>query len=389
MALPSLASMTLDSDDVRLARHLLRNREKWGDTQVVREYESAFARWNGSAFALSFLGGRVALSAAIYALGLKHGDEVIVPGYTCVVVRNAFLFAGVKVVFSDIELDTYGLDASQLQEKLTSRTKAVLLHHLYGLVCRDYDVVIDFSRRHGLRVIEDCAHATGAEYKGVKVGNRGDVGFYSSEQSKIFNTILGGIAVTNDPEVAIALKEYQERAAYPDPSFIEKQLRNVAISYYRDKHPLRWLFADFIHNLFGKHYIVSTSTEEEGGIRPAPYGRKMPAPIAAIGLNQLKKIDRYNQIRRENAKRWMVWCDNNGYVKPVIVPDSVPVFLRFPILVEEVKKNNTSWASEKLNVNVGIWFTSNLHPVHVTIDGCPKADEAVKRCINFPTLTDS
>lgn len=153
-------------------------------------------------------GGRVALSACIYALDLQPDGEVILPGYTCVVVPNAFSYAGVKTVYSDIELDTYGLDVSQIENKITNKTKAILIQHLYGLVCRDYEAIIDLATHHGLKVIEDCAHCTGAEYKGKKVGNLGDVAFYSSEQSKVFNTIQGGVAVTNNDLLAQRLRVF-------------------------------------------------------------------------------------------------------------------------------------------------------------------------------------
>ena len=190
-----LGSMTLDMSDVEIARDWLSRRRQWCDTNVIAEFETAFAAWNGSMFAYSFMGGRVALSAALYALDLQPGDEVIVPGYTCVVVPNALRYAGVEPVYCDIELDTWGPDAESLEARVTPRTRAVLIHHLYGLVCRDYDAILRFARSRGLHVIEDCAHATGAVYQGVRVGNRGDIGFFSSEQSKVFNTSQGGMAV--------------------------------------------------------------------------------------------------------------------------------------------------------------------------------------------------
>jgi perosamine synthetase len=183
---PSLGSMTLDQDDVDIASAWLHNRERWGEGEIVSRYEFEFGCWNGSKHAFAFMSGREALSACIHALGLQAGDEVILPGYTCIVVPNAFHYAGVKTVYSDIELETYGLHVAQLEAKITVKTRAILVRHLYGLVCRDYEAILDLARCHGLKVIEDCAHSTGAEYKRLKVGNRGDVAFYSSEQSKVF-----------------------------------------------------------------------------------------------------------------------------------------------------------------------------------------------------------
>ncbi|MHB8173387.1 MAG: DegT/DnrJ/EryC1/StrS family aminotransferase [Nitrospirota bacterium] len=383
----SLGSMTLDRDDVEIAKEWLRNRAHWGNTELVAQYESEFARWNGSKYAFAFMGGRVALSACIYALGLQPGDEVILPGYTCVVVPNAFHYAGVKTVYCDIELDTYGLDVEQVKKRITQKTRAVLLHHLYGLVCRDYDAIIALAKEHGLNVIEDCAHATGAVYKDIKVGNKGAVAFYSSEQSKIFNTIQGGMAITNDEGLAKRLKEYYDKAPFPDDKQIEEQLCNVLLNYFQFKHPQRWILKDWAELRYGAKRLISTVKGEEMSIMPEHYGRKMPPPIAAIGINQLKKIDMYNSRRRDTAKIWDGWCDENGYKKPLVIDGSIPVFLRYPVLMEPCKKENVSWASKELNVVLGVWFSGKLHPVDKKIDNCPNADKAVLSCINFPGLT--
>jgi dTDP-4-amino-4,6-dideoxygalactose transaminase len=388
LVMTSLGSVTIDLDDVTIAKRQLKEKEKWFDHNITKEYEENFAQWNGSKYVFAFMGGRVALSACIYALNLKLGDEVILPGYTCVVVPNAFHFAGVKTIYSDIELDTYGLDASFIEEKITSNTKAILLHHLYGLVCRDYEKIIEIGQKHGLYVIEDCAQSTGAVFKNQKVGNLGAVAIYSTEQSKIFTTIQGGMATTNDDLLAERLKEYYEQASYPDAELIDKQLNMVIINYYFYKDSHRWWKGDLIRLLYKDKIIISTTKEEEHGIKPAYYGSKMPSPIAAIGLNQLKKIDNYNQKRRQTAKRWDGWCDDNGYKKPVVLPNSIPVYLRYPVMVEPEKKKDTLWAYKKLGVSLGVWFVSNIHPVDWLVEGCPNADQAVKQCINFPGLVE-
>ncbi|MEA2076389.1 MAG: DegT/DnrJ/EryC1/StrS family aminotransferase [Candidatus Marinimicrobia bacterium] len=385
---PSLGSVTLDIDDVDIAKKQLKERKNWFERNTVKEYESVFAKWNGSKYAFAFMGGRVALSACIYALNLKSGDEIILPGYTCVVVPNAFHFARIKTVYSDIELDAYGLDASLIEEKITPRTKAILLHHLYGIVCRDYEQIIKIAKRHNLYVIEDCSPSTGAVFKNKRVGNLGDVAIHSSEQSKVFTTIQGGMAVTNDDLLAERLKEYYDQASYPDAELIDKQLHSVMINYYSYKDTKRWWKGELIHFLHRNKIIISTTEEEEQGIKPDYYGRKMPSPIAAIGLNQLKKIDCYNQQRRETARKWDKWCEISGYKKPLIIPNSIPVYLRYPVMVEPEKKSDTSWAYKELGITLGVWFVSNIHPTTWRVDGCPNADKAVKQCINFPSLLE-
>jgi len=385
---PALGSVTLDIDDIAIAKKQLKERKNWFKPDIVKEYESTFARWNASKYAFAFASGRVALSACIYALNLKPNDEVILPGYTCVVVPNALHFAGIKTVYSDIELDTYGLDASLVEEKITLNTKAILLHHLYGLVCRDYEKIIAIARKHALYIIEDCAQSTGAKFKNFQVGNLGDVAFYSSEQSKIFTTMQGGMATTNDDLLEERIKEYYNQANYPDTELIDKQLYNIIMNYHYYIDPQRWWKGELIRLLYKDKIIVSTTKKEEQGIKPAHYGCKMPSQIAAIGLNQLKKIDNYNQKRRQTVKRWDNWCDNHGYTKPVIVPNSIPVYLRYPVMVEPEKKIDTSWAYKKLAISLGVWFVSNIHPSSLPVEGCPNADRAVKQCINFPSLIE-
>ena len=383
---PPLGCATLDQDDVVLSNKQLNDKKNWFDPNIVKKYEMAFEKWNGSRYAFAFMSGRVALSACIYALNLKPGDEVILPGYTCVVVPNAFHYVGVKSIYCDIELDTYGLDASLLEEKINKNTKAILLHHLYGMVCRDYERIIEIARKIGLYVIEDCAQSAGAVFNGLKIGNLGDVAFYSTEQSKVFTTIQGGIATTNNDQIGARLKEYYDMASYPDDDWINKQLHNIMINYFSYKDPQRWWKGEFISLLNEEKILISTSREEEMGIKPNNYGRKMPAAIARIGLNQLQKIDSYNQKRRKNAKRWDQWCDTYGYKKPYILPSSMPVYLRYPVMVEPEKKQNVSWALKDLNITLGVWFVSNLHPSRQTVEGCPNADLAVKQCVNFPCL---
>jgi perosamine synthetase len=379
-------SRTLDRDDVRLARKWLRDRSRWNETDVVSEFESEFACWNGSQYAFAFMGGRVALSACIYALGLRPGDEVIVPGYTCIAVPNAFHFAGLSCLYCDIELDTFGPDIADVERKITPKTRAILIHHLYGLVCRDYELILELAQRLNLFIIEDCAQSTGAIYRDRKIGNRGDVGFYSCEQSKVFNTGQGGIAVTNDEVLAARMREFHNGSPDPDENRIENQLYTLISNYYEFKHPRREWVGDVAKLLYSSKRARSTTEEEEKGIRPFYYGQRMPPALADIALNQLKKIDRYNEERRKTAKQWDLWCERNGYRKAFITSDSTPVFLRYPVLVEPERKRNGAWAREELGVELGVWFVSHLHPTAFPMANCPNADLAVERCVNFPCL---
>jgi len=169
-------------------------------------------------------------------------------------------------------------------------------------------------------------------------------------------------------------------------SLFIKQLSNVILNYYKFSDPARWWKGDVAELFYGKHRIISTTKNEERGIKPKHYGQRMPAAIAMIGINQLSKIDKYNQQRRVTAKKWDEWCKKNGCSKPLVVKHSTPVYLRYPVLVKESEKKDLSWALEELGVRPGVWFVSNVHPVQVHVKDCPRADDAVRKCINFPCL---
>jgi perosamine synthetase len=381
---------TIEVDDACLARESLQRPDR--DTESsTREFMDAFAKWNGTAAAFAFSAGRVALSACIHALGLEPGDEAIVPGYTCVVVPNAFEFAGVRVVYADIELDTYGLDVESLARHVTPRTRAIVVQHLYGLVCRDHDRIIEFARARGIHVIEDCCHATGASYRDKRVGNAGDVAFFSSERSKVFNTIRGGIAVTNTPRFAERLRDFYEKAPRPAAAHTELLLRDVLLTYHLRSDPRRNWISRAALRVYGPAHLVSVSADEMAGRPPRDYVQRMSGAMAAIGLNQLRKVDRFNDIRRRWAAGWQQWCVKHGYRTPVVIPDSVPIYLRYPVLVEPSRKSSPEWARAQLNVELGQWFVTNVHPAERPVEGCERADMAVAGCVNFPcdvTLED-
>ena len=379
-------SMTIDQDDLDLTSRLLEDRSRWSDRAPIDELERTFADWNGSRHALTFVSGRVALAAAVEALGLGPGDEVVVPGYTCVVVANALRLAGVEPVFADIELDTYGLDAAALRAAITPRTKAVVLHHHYGLVSRDLVETIKIARTYGLSIIEDCAQAAGAAFAERRVGNFGDVGIFSADPSKPFNCVQGGIAVTNDERLFERLAAIQGAMGVHDEATIANRLRNMSLNYALNKDPQRWWKGDIAWARHGGEYFFGIPAPEVEGGAPADAGRRMSAPLAQLALNQLRKLDYYNERRRANAVRWTDWCRTNGFEPPLVLAGSTPIFLRYPVLVRPDMKQHLRWAYRSLGVVPGIWFTSHLHPAPVRLDHLPHATTAVERCINFPTL---
>lgn len=381
-----LLGLTVEHDDFVIAKNQLRNRRTWDNWAIVEDFENAFASWCGVKFAVAFDSGRSALFAAMRALDIPVGASVIVPGYTCVAVYNSVRCAGLNVVFSDIELDTYGVSEESVRNVLNTETRGIVIHHLYGVVARDAEQIAELARKKGLSVIEDCAQATGASLHGNRIGFLGDVAIFSSEQSKIFCTVRGGIAASNNPMIARRLAEIARLAPVLPEDLVEWQLRRQVYLYWRYKSPLRGVLAPYLDWEQAETTPVWLVREKLSTSPPRYYGARMPPPIAALALNQLTKVDRFNAIRRANARLWDSWCETHGFQRPVVIPGSTPAFLRYPVLVSPEMKQDTRWAERDLGVSLGVWFKTNLHPVPFEIAGCPNANEAVRRCVNFPTL---
>ncbi|GAB3690590.1 DegT/DnrJ/EryC1/StrS family aminotransferase [Spirosoma flavus] len=188
-----------DEQEVQAVADVVRSGQ-WGNPDcagLVAEFEQQFADYCGSKYALSCANGSVSLRMALIACGVKPGDEVIVPPYTFIATASIVLEANCVPVFVDIEPDTYNLDPTAIEAAITERTKAIIPVHFAGLPC-NMDAIMDIARRHNLRVIEDAAHAHGAEYNGRKLGSIGDVGSFSFQSSKNLNSGEGGMVITND-----------------------------------------------------------------------------------------------------------------------------------------------------------------------------------------------
>jgi len=174
--------------------------------EYVGKFESAFASFCDTPHAVSCCNGTVALHLALMALGIKPGDEVIVPTLTFVATANAVTYCGATPVFVDSEPQTWTLDPLLIEAKITPRTKAIIAVHLYGHPA-DMDAVSEVARRHRLFVVEDAAEAHGAQYKGRRVGALGDIATFSFYGNKIIATGEGGMVLTNDDELARRVRQ--------------------------------------------------------------------------------------------------------------------------------------------------------------------------------------
>ncbi|MDR7417464.1 MAG: DegT/DnrJ/EryC1/StrS family aminotransferase [Armatimonadota bacterium] len=221
----------------------------------IGRFEAAFAQFCGARHALACSNGTVALHLALLALGIGPGDEVLVPAVTFVATANAVTYCGARPVFVDVDPDTWGIDPTDLETRITSRARAVIVVHLYGHPA-DMDAVRAVARRRGLAVVEDAAEAHGATYRGQPVGALADVGTFSFYGNKIITTGEGGMVVTNDDALAARISQLKGQGMDPNRRY--------------------WF------TMIGYNYRLTNIA-------------------AAIGLAQLENADWHTQRRREVA----------------------------------------------------------------------------------------
>ncbi len=254
----------------------------------VEAFEKEFAEYIGVKHAVAVANGTAALDIALKAIGIGPGDEVITTPFTFIATSNAILFQGAKPVFADIDPETYNLDPDNVLEKITSKTKAIIVVHLYGHPA-DTKAFKEIAEDYKLYLVEDSAQAHGAEYNGVKVGSIGDVGAFSFYPTKNMTTGEGGMITTNNDEIA--------RKA--------RLLRNHGQSE-------KYLHVILVYNL------------------------RMTSIAAAIGRVQLKKLEEFNEKRRSNAEKLTKGIKSiKGLNPPVEKPYAKHVYHQYVVWVGE------------------------------------------------------
>lgn len=259
-------SFTAEEADA-VQRVLLSNKVNYWTGTECREFEKEFAAWAGTRHAVALANGTLALDVALKALGIGPGDEVIVSPRTFIASVSCVVNAGATPVFADVDADSGNITAQTISAVLTPATRAVICVHLAGWPC-DMDPIMALAAQHGLKVIEDCAQAHGARYKGRSVGGIGHVGAWSFCQDKIMSTGgEGGMVTTNDEGLWRAMWAYKDHG---------KSYEAV----YERQHPpgFRWL-----HESFGTNW-------------------RMLEMQAAIGRAQLAKMQEWTEVRAKNAK---------------------------------------------------------------------------------------
>ncbi|MDD1651988.1 MAG: DegT/DnrJ/EryC1/StrS family aminotransferase [Methanomicrobiales archaeon] len=342
--------------------------------EQVRGFEEEFARYHGSRYAISVNSGTAALHVAVAAAGIGPGDEVIVPPYTFTATASAVLMHNGVPAFADVTPDTFNLDPGRVEEAITGRTKALIPVHLFGHPA-EMDALMEIARDHDLAVIEDCAQAPGAEYRGRKVGTIGHLSAFSFQRTKNMTTGEGGMILTDDPDLAHRCRLVRNHGE----AFMAGQKR------------------EYLANILGWNYRM---TEME----------------AAIGREQLKKLDAFNAVRRKNARFLSERLSRfRGITPPVEAPHVVHVYsiyaLRYHAEMVGIPKSRFIAALEAEGIPVwgayprplyenplfreriaygarGCPFTCTLagSGTATPADSCPVAEEHCRSVFGFTTI---
>lgn len=382
-----LGGTTTWADCVVALRYLVGPRHLVQGPTII-EYERAFARQIGVRYAYSFANGRVGLYGLLRALGVGAGDEVLLQAPTHIVVANAIRYLGARPVYVDCEFDTYNIDLDQAEQRMSSRTKVLLLQHTFGIPV-DLDAALALARRHHVDIIEDCVHALGSTYRGRQVGSFGRAAFFSSEETKTISTTLGGMAVTDDPEVAARLQAFQASCLWPHPWLAARCLLKLAL-YHVLMEPHVHRYMREIYELLGRRHPLPrpTSAEEERGARPPRYEQRLSNAQAALGLRQLRRLEANLAHRQAIANVYTMRLPSLGISVPRPPAHAQPAFVRYPIWVADRAVLLRAAARQAL---LGTWFTSVLEDADSPAAGgyefgsCPRAEAVAQHLANLPT----
>lgn len=359
--------------------------------KIIEEYQRKFARFLGAERAFAFWKGRVALYALLRALDVSQDDEVILPGYTCVMNVNPIKYAGAKPVYVDIEPNTFNMNVNLLEEKITNKTKVIIAQHTYGYPC-EMDTIMKIAQSSGICVIEDCCLALGSKYKGRMVGTFGRAGYFSFQWNKPYTTGLGGIVITSDRELAGRIESLATNEMCCPSNREVFMLRMQLIIYRLFIYPRTTALAQSLFRYLTKKGAVigSSSTSEFEPVKTGDFFKSMSTVQARSGIRQLDKIEKNIAHRRKMMqlydellvdKDWKPSKDSRKLAEPVMV--------RYPVRIAE--KDEALAQAAKAGIELGSWFECPLHPIETPLTSydyelgmCPEAEKTAREVVNLP-----
>jgi len=315
-----------DEEDVEAVANVVRRGMYWATGPEIEEFEKTVANYVGAKYCVSFNSGTSALHAILLAYGIKTGDQVIVPSFTFIATANAPLFVGARPVFADVEDKTFGLDPNDVKRRITKNTKAIMPIHYGGLPCQIGELK-KVAEDYSLLLIEDAAESIGASIHGRKVGSFGDAAMFSFCGNKVITTGEGGVIVTSSGEIYEQLKLVRSHGRLEmEPYFMSvKTLDYITLGY-------NWRMSSF---------------------------------TGALGLSQMKKLDKVIEMRRRSAEYLTSMLSS---VDGIIVPDPPEGYFHvYQMYTIRVKggKNIRDKLKDYLK-NKGIMTKVYFEPIHRT-----------------------
>lgn len=384
-------SPNIEKDDIGLTALILKNPILWKKGNKIKKLENIFKKYLKSQYAFSFNSGRSAFLAIIKSLEIEKGSEILIQSFTCNAAVNPIIWAGFKPIYVDVDTKNFNINIKDLIKKITPKTKAIIVQHTFGIPA-EIDDILKICKKYNLILIEDCAHSLGAKYKNKKIGTFGKAAFFSFSRDKIISSIYGGMATTNDKNLAKKIKAFQDSIKYPSYFWILQQII----------HPLTMNYLILpIYGFFGlgkmiliflqKIHILSKAVhwKEKIGKKPDYFPKKMPNALAILAINQFKKLGKFNNHRKKIAEIYYMELKNTGFDLPIKTRGQV--FLRFPIKHKNAHKIiKEAWAK---NLLLGDWYTSPIAPDDTKLskvcygkkNKCENSEKLSKITLNLPT----
>ncbi|HHW68401.1 MAG TPA: UDP-4-amino-4,6-dideoxy-N-acetyl-beta-L-altrosamine transaminase [Epulopiscium sp.] len=347
----------IDEDDIQAVINVLKS-DYLTTGPAIEEFENQLKTITGAKYAVAISNGTAALHAACFAAGIGEGDEVITTPMTFAATSNAVLYCGGTPVFADINPGTYNIDPKDIRRKITNKTKGIIPVHYTGQPC-DMDEIMQIAKEHNLIVIEDAAHALGAEYKGRKIGSIGDMTTFSFHPVKPVTTGEGGAITTNDEELYQKLMLFRSHGITRD----REMLLNDNAAWYYEQHVLG-------------------------------YNYRMTDIQAALGCSQLNKLESFLQKRREYAEMYNeAFKDLDGVIIQKQLNDTLSGWHLYVLQLDTDKiRPDRRVIFDELRIhNIGVnvhYIPVYYHPYYQKLGYkkglCPNAEKLYDRIITLP-----
>jgi len=316
----------------------------------TKEFEEAFAKYVGAKYAIAVTNCTAALHLSLLAIGVGKGDEVLVADFTYPATAHSVLYCGAKPIFIDVDPKTYNIDPELIEEKITEKTKAIIPVHTFGQPA-DMEPIMEIAEDYGLRVIEDAACAHGAKYKNKFAGTIGDTGCFSFHARKGMTTGEGGMVVTNDRKLADEIRSLS--------------IYGITSTWDREKSE------EFIIPRFVK----------------LGFNYKMSDISAAVGIVQLRKLEKMIERRRELARYWDENLQNLELIEPPYCSEDVRhVYQSYVALVDKrINRNKLIERLRKEGIQTQIGtYACHVQPVYKSEQKCPNSLDIFNRSLALP-----